>query len=316
MNWLIIAALVVVFVLQVLTLMKQESKPQAIQSPLLGERVDVEPPPEPPFQEYILHDWDIKGLFGHMWLHGGIIHLLGNVLFLWIFGNAVCAKIGNAVYLPIYLGFGLFAAVAHLIFAGGSVLGASGAIYGIVGMYLVFFVENDITCYFMWIFLLRPVGFTMSSYWMILFWLLFDIWGAIKGGGHVAYFAHLGGFAAGFALAVLMLKTGIVTMEKYERSLLQMWGKRKDKVQPESSTRYPGFVREMIDEGPTAATMDYEQQVKPVEPKLISLEPEKPKEDFIRFACSCGKRFKVPLGYAGRKARCPKCKGQIKIPEK
>jgi hypothetical protein len=184
-------------------------------------------------------------------------------------------------------------------------------------MYLVFFVENDITCYFMWIFLLlRPIGFSLSSYWMILFWLLFDIWGAVKGGGHVAYFAHLGGFAAGFGLAVLMLKTGIVTMERYERSLLQMWEKRKDKVRQKSGTSYRGFIREQIDESSAAVTTTYEQQVKPVGPKPISLEPEKPKDDLIRFACSCGKRFKVPLAYAGKTARCPKCRGRIKIPEK
>jgi hypothetical protein len=51
---------------------------------------------------FILNGWKLKGLFGHIWLHGGILHLLGNMLFLWIFGNAVCAKIGNIRYLLIY----------------------------------------------------------------------------------------------------------------------------------------------------------------------------------------------------------------------
>ena len=72
---------------------------------------------------FILKRWDIKGLLGHIWLHGGLIHLLGNMLFLWIFGNAVCAKIGNRFYLPVYVGLGVIAGAAHLLFAGGSVLG-------------------------------------------------------------------------------------------------------------------------------------------------------------------------------------------------
>jgi membrane associated rhomboid family serine protease len=153
---------------------------------------------------FILNGWGIKGLFGYIWLHSGYPHLLGNMLFLWIFGNAVCAKIGNFRYLPIYLGLGVIAAIAHIIFTGGNAIGASGAINGIVGMYLMFFPENEITCYLvMWLFLSPYVKeFTMSSIWMILFWLAFDILGVMVGGGGVAYFAHLGGFAGGFVLAI------------------------------------------------------------------------------------------------------------------
>lgn len=125
---------------------------------------------------FILDGWTIEGLLGHIWLHGGVIHLLGNMLFLWIFGNAVCAKIGNIRYLPIYLGLGVIAGISHLIFVGGSVVGASGAIYGIVGMYLVFFPENEITCYLVFFFplLIRPYikEFCMSSIWIILFWVV------------------------------------------------------------------------------------------------------------------------------------------------
>jgi hypothetical protein len=85
---------------------------------------------------FILNGWTLKGFFGHIWLHGGILHLLGNMLFLWIFGNAVCAKIGNFKYLPIYIGLGLVAGFSQLVFSGQGSLGASGAINGIVGMYL------------------------------------------------------------------------------------------------------------------------------------------------------------------------------------
>ncbi len=64
---------------------------------------------------FILNGWTLKGFLGHIWLHGGILHLLGNMLFLWIFGNAVCAKLGNFKYLPIYIGLGFIPVSSQLI---------------------------------------------------------------------------------------------------------------------------------------------------------------------------------------------------------
>jgi membrane associated rhomboid family serine protease len=262
---------------------------------------------------FILNGWTIKGLFGHIWLHGDIIHLLGNMLFLWIFGNAVCAKIGNVRYLPIYLGLGFIAGISHLVFTGGSVLGASGAIYGIVGMYLVFFPENEITCYYAFPSLFTAKEFCVSSIWMILFWVVFDIWGAMKGGGGVAYFAHLGGFAAGFVLAIVMLKLKLVVMdENYEKSLLQLIAGRKGPAAYEST---PQYIRHAGLSEKDLETIKPET-AEPAEMPTIPLEPEPPREEFIRFACSCGKRLKIPTKYAGKTGVCPKCKLRVRIPEK
>jgi len=201
-NWLVFAGVILAFILQVGATEEQISP-------------------------FVLNGWAIRGLFGHSWLHAGIIHLIGNLIFLWLFGNAVCSKIGNIFYLPMYLGLGLLAGISHLIFVGGPAVGASGAINGIVGMYLVFFPENSISCFFFLFF--RPVTFSISGYWMILLWFVFDVWGAVGGGECVAYFAHIGGFVAGFGLAVLMLSTKWVVMERGEKSLLQMlgWGRRE-----------------------------------------------------------------------------------------
>ena len=246
----------------------------------------------------------MTGLFGHMWLHGGPLHLSGNLLFLWVFGNAVCAKIGNAIYLPVYIGLGLMAAVTHLIFVGKSMIGASGAINGIVGMYLVFFPENDISC--LWVLFFPFVKrFTVSSYWMILLWFVFDILGAIFGGKGVAYFAHLGGFAAGFVLAVIMLKRNWVVVERYEKSLLQLLG--LEKKQTEEDLIWPLEQEYQVSGRPTAD---------PTESAITAVEPEKTEEEFIRFACSCGKTLKVPEKYAGKIGRCPSCKMRVRIPDR
>lgn len=270
---------------------------------------------------FIADGYNIKGLFGHLWLHGGIIHLLGNLLFLWIFGNAVCAKIGNIVYFPIYIMLGILAGIAHQVFQGGASIGASGAIMGVVGMYLVFFPRNDITCYFfMWLLFFRPIvrEFTLSSYWIILFWLAFDIYGVSKGGGGVAYFAHLGGFAVGFVLAVLMLKTKLMTMERYEESLLQIWENRNKPVPALPGARGGTFNYDLETLKAQAAAKSKPEKIekKTVAAEKIPFELEEPKEELIRFACSCGKKVKAPLKYAGKTARCPQCKNPVKIPER
>jgi membrane associated rhomboid family serine protease len=276
---------------------------------------------------FLLHGFNIKGLFGHIWLHGGILHLLGNMLFLWIFGNAVCAKIGNIRYLPIYVLLGLVAGISQEIFAGGSGLGASGAINGIVGMYLVFFPLNEITCYFVFLFFFRPIikGFSLSSYWMILFWLVFDIWGAMQGGGQVAYFAHLGGFAVGVVLAILMLKFKLVKMENYETSLLQAIEDYRRPVSPdEFKPHYQGYL-ELIQNEPqqpakaaTAPfepkTIEFDPPIPVVAPLIPKVGPPKAKDAFIRFMCSCGKRLKMPSQYAGKMGKCPQCNARVIIP--
>jgi len=286
---------------------------------------------------FILNGWSITGLFGHVWLHGGILHIVGNMLFLWIFGNAVCSKIGNIIYLPVYLLLGLIAGISHMLFTGGDVIGASGAINGIVGMYLIFFPINEITCYFLMIFLLRPVvkEFSLSSYWMILFWLAFDILGAMQGGGRVAYFAHLGGFAGGAILAILMLTFKLVKMEPDEKSLLQIISEFGKPVSAdEFKPHYEGYLELIQNEAmsqPAKAVIDSP------EPRTISLDPPIPlipplikkpapstpaktpqihRDDFIRFACPCSKRLKMPAKFAGKMGKCPQCQNRVKIPDK
>jgi membrane associated rhomboid family serine protease len=69
--------------------------------------------------------------------------------------------------------------------------------------------------------------FALSSYWMVLLWLIFDVWGLFWGTGNIGYLAHVVGFLGGLGLGVLLLQTGIVEMEKGERSLLQVFASEK-----------------------------------------------------------------------------------------
>jgi membrane associated rhomboid family serine protease len=157
-------------------------------------------------------------------VHAGWLHLLGNMLFLWVFGNAVNYKVGHLKYLALYVLSALASGAAHDMLRGGPVIGASGAVYGVVGAFLVFFPRNDVTAiWFYAIFWLKT--FYISSVWVILYWVAWDVlylWLGTK--GPVAYWSHVGGFLAGFALGLLLAATGWVKPRKDEETLLQVLG--------------------------------------------------------------------------------------------
>lgn len=328
-NWLLIMSIIAVFAWQFPQMKERHEKIEKIiegKYILTQEDVNSIKSIKVPYDNYVLQGWSFKGMLSHIWLHGGIFHIAGNMLFLWIFGNSVCAKIGNILYLPIYILSGLFAAASYLIFSGNMpMLGASGAINGIVGMYLVFFPTNEITCYWTFTFIHWRQSET-PSYVIILLWFAFDILGAIIGRSHIAYFAHIGGFTAGFAVAVILLKIKYITMEKYEKSLLQVFEERKEMSAPKVNNwgrAISGDFNQPNIEKPEPENK-IEIPVLPAEafftqsaamPDLQALEQAaSPKNDFIRFACRCGKRIKMPIQYAGKKGKCPQCKKLIQIP--
>ncbi len=233
------------------------------------------------------------GWLGHLWLHAGLFHLVGNMLFLWLFGNAVCAKVGNVLHPILYLGFGLVAATVHMIFDGAPAIGASGAINGMVGLFLVLFPLNSITC--IYFFIVAFGTFSVSSYWMILLWLVYDIWGAMTGGGGIAYYAHLGGFAAGFTVGVVLLLLKRIHMEPSERSLLQLMGFAT------AGAGAPADAAPPVPVEPATGT-----------PPLPDATPAA--EAPIRFDCACGRTIRAPRHLAGRQAKCPQCAAPVRIP--
>jgi len=169
----------------------------------------------------VLSGWGITGLIGHVFLHGGLFHLIGNMIFLWVFGNAVCTNIGNLRYLAAFFGCTLIAAFAHNIFDGNPAIGASGAINGVVGIVLAMYPLNRI--YVFWLFLIKGGTFAVRAWVIIIFWLVFDIWGAVTGGGMIAYWAHIGGLAGGLAIGLVGLRLGWIELTQFDnRSLLDI----------------------------------------------------------------------------------------------
>lgn len=161
-------------------------------------------------------------LITSMFLHGNIWHLGGNMLFLWICGDNVEDRYGRIGYLLIYFGCGIAAGLLHALMAADEIrhiptIGASGAVAGILGAYLVLFPASRIKfIFFIWIFIfLRAFRFTLASFWAIGFWFVKEILLAAvvppEGEmGGVAYWAHVGGCAAGIAVTLLLRSSGVV----------------------------------------------------------------------------------------------------------
>lgn len=149
------------------------------------------------------------GLLASLFLHANLLHLFGNMLFLWIYGDNVEHRLGRAGYLAAYLGTGIAATLFHTLFALGSelpLIGASGAISGVLGFYLVWFPHNRVRILvFLFPILLQrvevPARFVLLLYLIADNFLPFLAGIANAGGGGVAHGAHIGGFIAGFALA-------------------------------------------------------------------------------------------------------------------
>jgi membrane associated rhomboid family serine protease len=151
----------------------------------------------------------------HMFLHGGVVHVLGNCWFLWVFGRNVEDRLGRFNFLVLYLLSGLAAAALQIIVTPGSpvpMIGASGAISGILGAYLLLFPTAWILTLVPWIVPIVPVpAFLFLVLWFVI--QAFNGFGSLldsHSGGGVAWWAHAGGFAAGMALLAAAKNAGLV----------------------------------------------------------------------------------------------------------
>jgi membrane associated rhomboid family serine protease len=199
MNWILIAVNVAAFFLE----LSQPSE-RALQSFITAWGVvpreystahDIAPLIPLPF-------WST--LVTSMFLHGGWMHLGGNMLYLWIFGDNLNKVMGHVRYLLFYIVCGLAAGLAHIAFNSGSnvpTVGASGAISGVLGGYMLLFPRNRVRV------MSRGGIMAVPAYVMLGLWILIQIVSGAMGqggeGGGVAFMAHVGGFVAGLVLVKL-----------------------------------------------------------------------------------------------------------------
>ncbi len=144
-----------------------------------------------------------SGLLTHMFLHGGLLHLLGNMLFLWIFGDNLEDVLGHAGFLVFYLAAGLGAAGLQILAAPWDrvpMVGASGAVAGVMGGYLLLFPRARVDVLFVFVVFFRILP--VPAWLMLIVWFGFQVLNGavvVPGTGGVAYWAHTGGFLVGLA---------------------------------------------------------------------------------------------------------------------
>jgi membrane associated rhomboid family serine protease len=147
-------------------------------------------------------------LFTSMFLHSGFAHILGNMLFLWIFGDNVEAAFGHLRYLFFYLFCGVGAGLVHIAFNAHShlpALGASGAISGVMGAYIVLEPRNRILCLIFIFVVPVPAVIVLGGWFALQFLSGIGTLGASVNGG-VAVWAHIGGFVLGVLIALAVKK--------------------------------------------------------------------------------------------------------------
>jgi membrane associated rhomboid family serine protease len=172
--------------------------------------------------------FSVIDVFTSMFVHGGLAHLAGNMLFLWIFGDNVEDRLGHGRFLAFYLMCGYAAAIAQAVLNAQSLVpmvGASGAIAGVMGAYLVLYPRSRV----LMLFPFPPILFELPAVFFLVMWFLVQFLNgvnqlpifernAISGG--VAFWAHVAGFVSGLLL--------VVVMRRPERSKVDWW----DTIQP------------------------------------------------------------------------------------
>jgi membrane associated rhomboid family serine protease len=164
--------------------------------------------------------------FTYQFDHAGALHIAGNMLFLFIFGNTVNDKMGQIGYLAFYLAGGVFAGTCYVFTEqnGIPMVGASGAIAAVTGAYLVLAPRSNVTIFYMFLYIGK---IEIQSLWVIGFYFVQDL--MLNGGSDgVAHIAHIGGTIFGFTVCLIFLMTHLLPRDQFDVwALITRWNKRR-----------------------------------------------------------------------------------------
>ena len=162
----------------------------------------------------------------YAFLHGGFLHIIGNMFFLYLFGNNVNDKLGNVGYLAFYLAGTVFSGIGHSIMSSAPVLGASGAVAAVTGAYLVLFPQTLISVLWWFFFFVNTIQLP-ALYFIALKMIIIDNV-ILRYTQHVAYDAHLSGYAFGIATMIGMLATGLISTSNFDLwAMIKLWNRRR-----------------------------------------------------------------------------------------
>ena len=152
-------------------------------------------------------------LVSYMFLHSNLIHLTGNMLFLWVFGDNVEDAMGHIRFIMFYVMCGIFAGLVHAWVLPHSeipLIGASGAVAGVIAAYLILHPRVKI-----WVLALWRIPLRISAAWALGFWVLLQLFNAFSAiDDNIAWWAHVGGLAAGGVLILFMRRPGVRLFDK------------------------------------------------------------------------------------------------------
>jgi membrane associated rhomboid family serine protease len=201
----------------------------------------------------------------YAFLHGSIMHIIGNMFFLYLFGNNVNDKLGHIGYLCLYLAGAAFSGIGHTLMSSTPVLGASGAVAAVTGAYLVLFPQTLITVFYWLFYFINTVD--IPALYFIGFKLIF--WDNVveRGIPNVAYDAHLSGYAFGTLAMLGMLAAGLIGSSHFDLwAMLKRWNQRR-RYRDVVSSGYDPFSgrtsrRIKVKEVKTAAQKQQEEKIK------------------------------------------------------
>jgi membrane associated rhomboid family serine protease len=175
----------------------------------------------------------------YQFLHKDFGHIFGNMLFLYVFGNNLNDKLGNAAYLAFYLAGGIVAGCGQVISNSGPTLGASGAVSAVTGMFFVLLLRTYIHVSF-----LPP----LESTYLIIFSFFRDVIEQAMGQGQVAHYAHITGTLSGFCMGLIVLFTGLVERDQFDLlTTFERWKRRRqyEAIVTGNASRFPMAGRAM-----------------------------------------------------------------------
>ncbi|WP_269584925.1 rhomboid family intramembrane serine protease [Roseibium sp. Sym1] len=162
-------------------------------------------------QLQVLPEW--TSVVTYAFLHGGFMHLIGNMLFLWVFGDNVEDAMGHLRYLAFYLVCAAAGGLAYAVMDVNSevpLIGASGAVSGVVAAYLMLHPRVKV-----WVLVLGRIPVRLTAVWLLGAWILYQVFNAITAAdSQVAWIAHIGGLAAGAVLVLVLRRPGVPLFDR------------------------------------------------------------------------------------------------------
>lgn len=165
-----------------------------------------------------IHTW--LGYPTRIFIHANIFHLISNLIGLWIFGNVVCARMGNILYTILFVVFGAVINLLYFKITDNTVIGASGAINVVFGIFIYLFPFNRLK--FLYFFIIANGRFYLQSLWVGLFWLYSDITGLFLRNDNIAHLAHLLGVILGLVIAHELTKHRVLPLQQGDKTILSL----------------------------------------------------------------------------------------------